>query len=165
MGTEPVKETVKEPMKGMVLPGIFSGKKFTYVKETSQESVEESIQESVEKCLQSTKKINSTDDSEHNKDDQDDLEESDMSGPIDFTNLKGLSVKIKDGGTRAVSNDNNEDQSKTLPDEKENNQNTPPDDDYSDYVPVTESPESPDNDVEMPQENGKENGEKNGEKS
>ena len=99
-------------------------------------------------------------------DDQDDLEESDMSGPIDFTNLKGLSVKITDGGTRAVSNDNNEDRSKTLPDEKESNQNTPPDDDYSDYVPVTESPESPDNnDVEMPQENGKENGEKNGEKS
>ena len=99
-------------------------------------------------------------------DDQDDLEESDMSGPIDFTNLKGLSVKISDGGTRAVSNDNNEDRSKTLPDEKESNQNTPPDDDYSDYVPVTESPESPDNnDVEMPQENGKENGEKNGEKS
>ena len=99
-------------------------------------------------------------------DDQDDLEESDMSGPIDFTNLKGLSVKITDGGTRAVSNDNNEGQSKTLPDEKESNQNTPPDDDYSDYVPVTESPESPDNnDVEMPQENGKENGEKNGEKS
>ena len=65
--TEPVKETVKEPMKEMVLPGIFSGKKFTYVKETSQESIEESIQESVEKCLQSTKKINSTDDSEHNK--------------------------------------------------------------------------------------------------
>ena len=89
-----------------------------------------------------------------------------MSGPIDFTNLKGLSVKISDGGTRAVSNKNNEGQSKTLPDEKENNQNTPPDDDYSDYVPVTESPESPDNnDVEMPQENGKENGEKNGEKS
>ena len=89
-----------------------------------------------------------------------------MSGPIDFTNLKGLSVKITDGGTRAVSNDNNEGQSKTLPDEKENNQNSPPDDDYSDYVPVTESPESPDNnDVEMPQENGKENGEKNGEKS
>ena len=99
-------------------------------------------------------------------DDQDDLEESDMSGPIDFTNLKGLSVKITDGGTRAVSNDTNEGQSKTLPDEKENNQKTPPDDDYSDYVPVTESPESPDNnDVEMPQENGKENGEKNGEKS
>ena len=99
-------------------------------------------------------------------DDQDDLEESDMSGPIDFTNLKGLSVKITDSGTRAVSNDNNESQSKTLPDEKENNQNTPPDDDYSDYVPVTESPESPDNnDVEMSQENGKENGEKNGEKS
>ena len=65
--TEPVKETVKEPVKEMVLPGIFSGKKFTYVKETSQESIEESIQESVEKCLQSTKKINSTDDSEHNK--------------------------------------------------------------------------------------------------
>ena len=95
-------------------------------------------------------------------DDQDDLEESDMSGPIDFTNLKGLSVKIKDGGTRTVSTDNNEGQSKTLPDEKENNQNTPPDDDYSDYVPVTESPESPDNtEVEMPQENGKENGDKN----
>ena len=89
-----------------------------------------------------------------------------MSGPIDFTNLKGLSVKITDGGTRAVSNDKNEGQSKTLPDEKESNQNTPPDDDYSDYVPVTESPASPDNnDVEMPQENGKENGEKNGEKS
>ena len=51
-------------------------------------------------------------------DDQDDLEESDMSGPIDFTNLKGLSVKITDGGTRAVSNDKNEGQSKTLPDEK-----------------------------------------------
>ena len=65
--TEPVKEAVKEPVKEMVLPGIFSGKKFTYVKETSQESIEESIQESVEKCLQSTKKINSTDDSEHNK--------------------------------------------------------------------------------------------------
>ena len=89
-----------------------------------------------------------------------------MSGPIDFTNLKGLSVKIKDGGTRTVSTDNNEGQSKTLPDEKENNQNTPPDDDYSDYVPVTESPESPDNnDVEMPHENGKENGKENGEKN
>ena len=89
-----------------------------------------------------------------------------MSGPIDFTNLKGLSVKITDGGTRAVSNDNNKGQSKTLPDEKESNQNTPPDDDYSDYVPVTESPESPDNnDVEMPHENGKENGKENGEKN
>ena len=84
-----------------------------------------------------------------------------MSGPIDFTNLKGLSVKITDGGTRAVSNDNNESQSKTLPDEKENNQNTPPDDDYSDYVPVTESPESPDNnDVEIPLVNGEINGKK-----
>ena len=61
--TEPVKETVKEPVKEMVLPGIFSSKKFTFVKE----SIEESIQESVEKCLQSAKKVNSTDDSEHNK--------------------------------------------------------------------------------------------------
>ena len=42
--------------------------------------------------------------------------------------------------------------------EKGNNQNTPPDDDYSDYVPVTESPDN--NDVEMPQENGEKNGKK-----
>ena len=45
--------------------------------------------------------------------------------------------------------------------EKENNQNTPSDDDYSDYVPVMESQESPyNNDIEMPQENGEKNGKK-----
>merc|ERR1711874_477658 len=94
---------------------------------TVNESEPKSVKESGQKSIQaSSKKINSINDNGEDDEMSDDMETSEVSEGINFSDLKGLSVKIT-GDDRSVSVDTKE----------INDENNADDGDFDDYVPVS----------------------------